>query len=141
MENILHPLLRLISALATLIFLAAVAHAHYEHDARTMLCAGMDQEVWLETSRTRADCISATHAIEVDWSPHWAEGIGQSLHYADITGLRPGLILVCKDGAAVCQRHFYNAEQTIRNWQMPITIWFCVFGDVLETCERSEPQI
>ena len=31
---------------------------------------------------TRADCISATHAIEVDFSEKWAEAIGQALHYA-----------------------------------------------------------
>jgi hypothetical protein len=37
---------------------------------------------------TRADCVSETHAIEVDFAHKWAEAVGQSLNYAAETGKR-----------------------------------------------------
>ena len=46
---------------------------------------------------TRVDLLTDTHAIEADWSYHWAEAIGQSLYYAQVTGRKPGIILLVKD--------------------------------------------
>lgn len=43
---------------------------------------------------TRCDCITATHAIEFDFAHKWAEAIGQSLHYAGLTGKRAGIVLI-----------------------------------------------
>lgn len=45
---------------------------------------------------TRADIVTDTHVFEVDWMDKWAEGLGQALHYATVTGKRAGLILLCK---------------------------------------------
>jgi len=39
---------------------------------------------------TRVDILTATHAIEADWSHKWAEAVGQSLYYSLITGKKPG---------------------------------------------------
>jgi hypothetical protein len=49
--------------------------------------------------RTRVDCLTDNYAIEVDFAKKWAEGIGQSLYYADVTGKIPavGLIVGKKD--------------------------------------------
>jgi hypothetical protein len=55
----------------------------------------MDPEVRIGLQR-RADCISDTHAIEVDWHDKWKDAIGQSLAYSAETGLRAGIILVCR---------------------------------------------
>lgn len=62
------------------------------------------QEPWCEAQggvpevslpdRTRVDCVTATHAVEVDWARKWAEAIGQSQHYATMTGLKPGIVLL-----------------------------------------------
>ena len=43
---------------------------------------------------TRIDCLTATHAIEFDFASKWAEAIGQSLHYARMTGKKPGIVLI-----------------------------------------------
>lgn len=43
---------------------------------------------------TRCDCLTATHAIEFDFAKKWAEAIGQSLHYAALTGRRAGIVLI-----------------------------------------------
>ena len=47
--------------------------------------------------KTRVDLLNDEYAIEVDWAPKWAEGIGQALYYAQVTGKKPGVILLIKD--------------------------------------------
>ncbi len=44
--------------------------------------------------RTRVDCLTATHAVEVDWADKWAEGIGQALYYGLKTHKRPAVALI-----------------------------------------------
>lgn len=44
--------------------------------------------------RTRVDCLTENYAIEVEWAKKWAEGIGQSLYYAEITKKRPAIALI-----------------------------------------------
>ena len=75
-----------------------------EADYRDRLCASMDREVTLPNG-ARADCLSDTHAIEVDFTEKWAEALGQSLSYAASTGLQPGIFLVCRQAARNCLRH------------------------------------
>jgi hypothetical protein len=43
---------------------------------------------------TRVDCLTSTHAIEYDFARKWAEAIGQALHYAAMTGKKPGIVLI-----------------------------------------------
>ena len=45
---------------------------------------------------TRVDCLTDTYAIEFDFAKKWAESIGQSLHYARLTGKKPGIVLICR---------------------------------------------
>lgn len=44
--------------------------------------------------KTRVDCLTQDYAIEVDWVKKWAEGIGQTLYYAKITGKQPAVALI-----------------------------------------------
>jgi len=44
--------------------------------------------------RTRVDCLTDDYAIEVDWAKKWAEGIGQSLFYAEMTNKKAGVALI-----------------------------------------------
>lgn len=48
------------------------------------------------TDGTRADLIHDGYAIEVEWSHRskWYQAIGQSLHYADVFSLKPGIVLL-----------------------------------------------
>ena len=43
---------------------------------------------------TRADIVTDTFVIEVDFSEKWAESIGQSLYYAEMTNRKAGVLLV-----------------------------------------------
>jgi len=62
---------------------------------------------------TRVDLLTPTHAIEVDWAKgsKWAEAIGQALYYAELTGKKPGIILLTEDPRA--DRRFIFRCQTV----------------------------
>ena len=47
--------------------------------------------------KTRVDCLTEKYAIEVDFASKWAESIGQSLHYAAMTGKEPGIIIIMEN--------------------------------------------
>jgi len=47
--------------------------------------------------RTRADIVTDTFAIEVDFAHKWAESIGQSLHYADMLHKKAGVLLIVNE--------------------------------------------
>ena len=93
-----------------------------ERDYQAELCTGMRQEVPLPNG-SRADCISATHAIEVEFSENWAEGLGQALSYAGSTGLRPGIFLLCREKPRKCLAHRLRLEEAIAAWRLPVDVW------------------
>lgn len=90
----------------------------YERDHVRAWCEGT-VEVRLSDG-TRVDCLTDTHAIEVDWARKWMEGVGQSLHYAEVSNLRPGLALIVKPGKADA-RHVERARRLTTRYG--ITLW------------------
>lgn len=46
---------------------------------------------------SRADIVTATHAIEVEWAKNSMNAPGQAIHYATLTARRPGIILLLRD--------------------------------------------
>ena len=56
--------------------------------------AEVEHRLW---DATRVDLLTDEYAIEADWGPKWAEGIGQSLYYAQVTGKKPAVMLLIKD--------------------------------------------
>jgi hypothetical protein len=43
------------------------------------------------------DCLTDECVIEFDFSNKWAEAIGQSLYYANQTGKKADIFLICKN--------------------------------------------
>ena len=70
---------------------------------------------------TRADCITATHAIEFDFGRKWAEAIGQALYYGLQTGKAPGVVLIL-DGEKD-YRYWFRLNSTIQHYKLPIDTW------------------
>jgi len=108
------------------------------------LCAGMALEVYVP-SGGRADCLSETHAIEVEWAADWYSAVGQSLYYAAETGLEPGIILLCPatsadtHGEGLCRSYLYRLDVALRRWSLPIRVWECFSDNVtLDTCVEPE---
>ena len=73
---------------------------HNERYYQEKMCKKMDGLVeYRLKDKTRVDCLTDDYAIEVDFAKKWAEGIGQALFYALMTGKEPavGLIVGEKD--------------------------------------------
>ena len=67
---------------------------------QTQLCNKLDGKMeYVLKDRSRIDCLTDKYAIEVDFAKKWAESIGQSLFYAQMTAKKPaiGLIIGKKD--------------------------------------------
>lgn len=68
--------------------------------------------------RTRVDCITYYHAIEFDFDEKWAEAIGQALHYAIMTDMRGGIVLIGDDN-----RFITRARNIIDTYNLPLDLW------------------
>lgn len=73
---------------------AEAKHKMPEKWYQKQLCDGA-QEVRLSDG-TRVDCLTDEYAVEFDFAPKWAEAIGQSLHYARMSGKKPGIVLIAE---------------------------------------------
>ena len=72
--------------------------------------------------QSRVDCLTETHAFEVDWADGMKvyEAIGQSLYYASQTGKKPGiLLLIRKDNS---KKHIRKVKEVIGAFNLPIEL-------------------
>lgn len=65
-----------------------------ESDYVKAYCSGKVEYVLPD--RTRVDCLTDEYAIEFDYAKKWAESIGQSLYYAEMTGKKPAVAIIIK---------------------------------------------
>jgi len=91
--------------------------------------------------QTVADCLSEEFAIEVDFTAHWYEALGQALHYAGMSGKRAGIILVCESPPATCLARSLRLQEVIAGNRLAITVWQCgVEMDSLDDCRLVGPS-
>ncbi len=116
MKKTLSLLFTLLIAVLYLLFEEDITHqksspqTHNEKYYQTKMCnaLGGDMEVVLE-DKARIDCLTAEYAIEVDFAKKWAEGIGQSLYYAHMSGKKPAVGLI----AGVDDKKFITRLETV----------------------------
>jgi len=98
------------------------AHLHPEKYYQNKWCAEHkgQAEVTLP-DKTRADCITDTHAIEFDFGEKWAEAIGQALYYSLQTGKRAGIVLILEGQED--RKYFIRVNSTIQHFKLPIDTW------------------
>ncbi len=68
---------------------------------------------------TRIDCLTKTHAIEFDFASKWAEAIGQSLHYSNMTKRNAGIVLIIEKSDDY--KYFNKIKPLCEKYQ--ITLW------------------
>ena len=106
----------------SIIFLVPIIVNAGEREYQEAFCSGIGGQAEIVLSdRTRVDCLTDTHAIEVDYARKWAEAIGQSLHYAKMTGKAPGISLIIDSDKE--QRYLDRLYGTINRWHLPIQVW------------------
>lgn len=68
---------------------------YHEKHYQTLLCDELGGKMeYVLKDRTRVDCLTDEQAIEVDFTKKWAESIGQSLYYANMTDRKPAVGLI-----------------------------------------------
>ena len=73
----------------------AVYHPHNELSYQHAYCSMHNGiEEYELSDKTRVDCLTDTYAIEFDFSNKAYEAVGQSLHYALMTGKKPKIVLI-----------------------------------------------
>ena len=114
--------------LMALILLIAPANAKteadHQADHQAEWCPGQ-KEVELK-DLTRVDCLTDTHAIEIEWAYNWKEAIGQSLHYALMTGKAPGIALIYKKPSD--KRYGDQLETVLDANHLNIKVWVIAFA-------------
>jgi hypothetical protein len=97
------------------------AHAATEADYTLAWCRERlgTMEVTLK-DKTRVDCLTATHAVEFDYAPKWAEAIGQALHYGRMTGMRAGIVLIAGPDE---QRFVERTKSIIAGSCLQVDLW------------------
>jgi hypothetical protein len=93
----------------------------------------------------RIDCLSDEFAIEVDWAPKWAEAVGQSLYYAQATGRKPAIILLCEESEGpvegLCRSYVYRLEYALKFVSTHITVCTCSIDKDLTLADCFKPTI
>lgn len=115
-------ILLITSGLVIVYFLSvftSTAHAKNEKFYQNKHCTGK-LEVRLK-DRTRIDCETTHFAIEYDFASKWAEAIGQSLHYARMTGKLPGIVLIVEDAAKDC-KYVRRLLSNVDHYMIPILV-------------------
>lgn len=72
------------------------------------------------TDDTRVDCLTKEYAVEFDFASKWAEAIGQSLHYARMTGKKPGINLIIEDRNDF--KYYHKIEPLCKEYN--IALWY-----------------
>lgn len=112
------------TALAAYLTLASAANAdnlpekHYQQQ----WCDERNGVMEYRVPGGRVDCLTDTHAVEVDFARKWAEAIGQSLYYAHYTGKKPGILLIVSTGKD--QIRLKNIKPVVE--KLGIEVWVVV---------------
>lgn len=73
------------------------------------------------SDRTICDCLTSTHAVEVDFARKWKEAIRQSLHYSRQTGKRAGIVLILETPKD--RKYWDRLKSTIKSKELRIDTW------------------
>lgn len=116
--------MKLFNAFLIIIFISCSVQADFKRESwyQKTWCKAQNGKIEVTLKdRTRVDCLTTTHAIEFDFAIKWAESIGQSLHYARMTGKKPGIVLICKTVGG--RRKFRKLKKNLEFYKLDIRVW------------------
>jgi len=92
---------------------------HHERYYQTKLCKKLGGKIeYVLSDKTRVDCLTKKYAIEVDFGKKWAEGIGQSLYYAEMTGKKPAVALIIDKKSE--QRYLRRLNKVAKSYKIKV---------------------
>ena len=111
---------RLFIITAILLCLPAFARDYNEAYYQNKWCENKGVTEYKLEDYTRVDCLTDTHAVEFDFAKKWAESIGQSLHYARMTGKKAGIVLIIEKEKDFI---YFNRIKPLCE-ELGITLWY-----------------
>lgn len=99
---------------------ASAAHKHTERWYQEQWCTEGQMEYQLP-DHTRVDCLTDTHAVEVDFAKKWYEGYTQARWYAIHTSRRAALLLIIEKETDLV--YFHRAQTLATMTADHIDIW------------------
>jgi|TARA_B100000767_G_C19558347_1_gene447979 hypothetical protein len=93
-----------------------------ERDVNAIWCAGMGgDDQFITKDGTYVDCLTNEYAIEAEYDYNWKEAIGQSLHYAESTNKKAGILFIQR---AKSKKDYLNEMlRVIEKYQLPIKVF------------------
>lgn len=91
--------------------------AYYQNEWCNRWCGQAEVKL---PDKTRVDCLTKNYAAEFDFAPKWAEAVGQSLHYAQMTGKKPAIILIIEKPSDF---KYYNRVKVLAD-KYGIKLWY-----------------
>ena len=117
----------MIKLILCLIWLASCAEQTVKHNERfyqERWCQARSGQLEVTVSekgrKYRIDCVTRKYAIEFDFAGKW-EALEQSLHYARLTGKRPGIVFICKSPKA--RGKILRTIKNIQFYRLPVKVW------------------
>ncbi len=112
----------IIIALLLVSYSVHAARNHHEKWYQEQWCQEHNgkMEVQMKDS-TRCDCVTETHAIEMDFADKWYESVGQSTNYSIQTGKRAGIVLILESKKD--QKYWKQLTSLINKASLPIDMW------------------
>lgn len=102
------------------VFAAKKSEAYY----RDEWCAEHDGKAeYVLLDRTRVDCLTDQYAVEFDFAPKWAEGLGQALHYGYMTGRKAAIALLLRKASTSDRMKARRIEMLISYYRLPLKLF------------------
>lgn len=115
---------------------AYAKHKYKEKEYQKLWCdkAGGVME-YVVSGGSRVDCLTDTHAVEVEFAPKWKEAVGQALYYGKKTKRTPGILLILesKDDNKYLGRLIYTVK---KNYPF-VRVW-TIHHDALKTANKKD---
>ena len=93
-----------------------------EKDINIDWCSNIGGEDEFRTKDgTYVDCLTDEYAIEAEYDYKWKEAIGQSLHYAESTNKKAGILFIKRKESK--KDYFIEMLRVIEKYQLPIKIF------------------
>ena len=101
---------------------ATAGSVHPERWYQDRWCAKHDgKSEYRLPDNSRVDCLTKTHAVEVDFAQKFYQAIGQALFYSSRTNKLPGIMLILEDSTD--RRYLKRLRETIAIHNLDITVW------------------
>ncbi len=69
----------------------------------------------------RIDCLTKTHAIEIEFARKWPEAIGQSLAYSMMAQKEAGIVLLLNNKQEIL--YWERLNSVVQHYNLPIRLW------------------